>query len=79
MVEANRWMGRAFAIITFAAALLAYTKWVWQSGFDQGSAVALCVVSSLQNDGKLAADQPECQDAKRGERSPLWVLRRRDD
>lgn len=60
-----------------AIALLGYTKLIWQSGFDQGTAVAICVVASFQNDGKLATNSPSCRDAKDYEDNPLWLLRRR--
>lgn len=66
-------------LLTGAAvlALAGYTKLIWQSGFDQGSDVALCVVASFQNDGKLATHQPACQKAGRYKSNPLWLLRRR--
>lgn len=63
----------AAAICTVA---IGYTKLVWLSGFDQGSDVALCVVASVQNDGKLAKDDDSCKRADEYRSNPLWLLRR---
>ena len=62
----------------FVAALVGYTKVIWQSGFDDGADVSLCVGESMiNNGGKLATYAPACQRAKAYESSPLWLLRRR--
>lgn len=72
-------MKRALIFMACLAALVGYTKVVWQSGFDDGADVSLCVGESLiNNDGKLASYHPACQRAKAYERHPLWLLRRRD-
>lgn len=72
-------MGRKLLIgAALVAVLLGYTKLVWQSAFDQGSDVTLCVIASMENDGKLAASDDGCKRAKSYERNPLWILRRRD-
>lgn len=60
------------------AAIGGWTKYVWQTGFDQGADVSGCVIASLENDGKFATDSGFCKSAKRGESNPLWLLRRRD-
>ncbi len=62
-------------------ALIGYTKLIWQSGFDQGADVSLCLVQSyIQYDGeKVAANEPSCQRAKEYQSNPLWILRRREN
>lgn len=70
---------RNFAIgVVIGVALMIATKLVWQSGFDQGSDVTLCVIASMENDGKFAASDDGCKRAKAYERNPLWLLRRRN-
>lgn len=73
-------MKRWIIVLLCVAALSAYTKLIWQSGFDQGAAIALCTVASFQQGGDLitlAKDDPACRDANAYEANPLWVLRRR--
>lgn len=60
----------------------AYTKIIWQSGFDQGADVDGCVVASFQAAGPgetvaMAKSDPACIRAKAYESNPLWLLRRR--
>ena len=66
-------------IITLAALILlvAYTRVIWLSGFDQGAAVAMCTIASILNEGELAEEEPSCVDVKSYESNPLWQFRRR--
>lgn len=75
-----------YTICGLAACLLTagYTKLIWQSGFDQGADVSLCLVSTFQNgpdnDGvtRLKTHDPACQRTNHYTRTnPLWILRRR--
>lgn len=58
-----------------------FAKAVWQSGFDQGADVSLCVIATFQNAKddpiKLDMAEPACKRAKAYESNPLWLLRRR--
>lgn len=69
------------ALITAAsvAGLIGYTRVIWLSGFDQGGDVVMCMIASLQNDGKLATDDPGCKRAEAYKGNPLWMLRRRGE
>lgn len=65
-----------------ALVLVIYTKVIWQSGFDQGADVSLCVVESMiASEGEVVslADSETCKRAKAYESNPLWQLRRRGD
>lgn len=68
-------------IVAAVVVLLGYTKWVWQSAFDQGADVSMCIGASFaQSDGTtvtFAKSDPACIRAKAGERSPLWAVFRR--
>jgi len=74
-------MRRGLVVLAAAALLLGYSKFVWQTGFDQGADVSLCIIASAQRFGNLAhgldKSDPACQRAKEGESNPLWILRRR--
>lgn len=74
-------MRRIYITAVAIGALLGFTKAIWQSGFDQGADVSLCVVASFQRYGEKAVrvdpDDSSCQRAKGYERNPLWLLRRR--
>lgn len=70
-------MKKSLLAISAAMVLVAYTRVVWLSGFDQGVNVAFCVTASFQNGGKLAASHPACVDAKAYKHNPLWLMRRR--
>lgn len=74
-------MKRAVMFLAVGLTLLSYTKWVWQSAFDQGADVSMCIGASFaQSDGTtvtFAKNDPACVRAKAGERNPLWVVFRR--
>lgn len=75
-------MKKALFGILFAIGAIGYTKIVWQSGFDQGADVSLCVVESMiaSEDGQPIglAETESCDRAKAYESNPLWQLRRRE-
>lgn len=74
-------MKKALFGILFAIGVVGYTKLVWQSGFDQGADVSLCVVESMiasEGDVVSLTDSETCDRAKAYESNPLWQLRRRD-
>jgi hypothetical protein len=68
---------KAFLTVVAMVALVGYTKLIWQSGFDQGSDVTMCVIASIQNEGHLAKDDVGCRGAEAYKSNPLWLLRRR--
>lgn len=70
-------MRKALIVLGVIAALVGYTKLIWQSGFDAGGDAVGCVIASLQNDGALDRASLFCRGAEAYKRNPLWALRRR--
>lgn len=63
----------------FVLAMVVWTNYVWDSAFDQGTAVSLCVVESFkQFEGqKVAINEEVCQEADDYMRhNPLWKFSR---
>lgn len=74
-------MTRFLICISALFALAGYTKLVWQSGFDDGADVAICVKASFTKELRYSvvtvAKDPACARAHAYERNPLWAFRRR--
>jgi hypothetical protein len=69
------------AFLAMAATVTATSIASYRSGFEQGSSVALCLVSTFQKGVQkqgLDMTSPACQQAKQGERNPLWATRKRN-
>ena len=66
-----------FGVLVIAALISVAS---YRSGFEQGSNVALCLVSTFQKGTQkqgLDMSSPSCRAAKQGENNPLWVARKR--
>jgi hypothetical protein len=67
-------------LFAFFIAVMAISIASYRSGFDQGSSVALCLVSTFQKGVQkegLDMSAPSCRAAKQGENNPLWIARKR--
>lgn len=67
-------IGAPLALLAVAGSAVGM-QMAWQSGFYQGADVALCVVASVQNDGKFATGDKACARAHVGEHSIFWRFR----
>jgi hypothetical protein len=68
------------AVFAVTTAIGATSILSYRAGIDQGSSVALCLVSTFQKgiqEQGLDMTSPACRAAKEGEDSVLWVFRER--